>query len=186
MNTSSTHVPGSVPPPRNDRVPEREQKYGFTNLVYFAMMNDLETVRNELDAGANINEFCNRKSALYYAVCNQSVEMCRFLIERGAKIHWGDDNEIKSDETPLRRACEKGNQEIVEMFLKTPGVNPRLRNNRATPMFFAYQSAKYRIVDMLVEYGCNKDEDTYLTPYVNVYNKNTAFISSGLGARGQM
>ena len=163
-----------VHPRRNDKVDSLIcKKEGFSNFIFYAYSGNLEGIKSEFDLGVNINEQDNdHKTALYHAVSIDRFDICEFLVENGAKIHWGNGDEIYSQVTPFTCSVIKANYTILEMFLKK-GVDTNLKIGYVTPMYYA--TGKPTIIKLLKTYGCNEIKD-----------ESQAFYFSSVGGRGQM
>jgi hypothetical protein len=130
----------------------------FSQFMYYVCVNDVESARKELDAGSSANQILGREAVLFYATRNQSVSMCKLLVERGAKIHWSGygEGDLKTRSTPFLEACSVGNLEILKMFLETR-INPNLRHGHNIPIRECRDNTK--AIDMLVSHGFTKPLD---------------------------
>ena len=89
--------------------------------LYTACVNgDLEIVKILVEAGADMNETAvfkdgSNASPLWVAARNNHLEVCRYLLSKGARVNNGY--------SALMGATDKGREEIVKMMLKA-GANP--------------------------------------------------------------
>ena len=74
---------------------------------------DMETVKNLIEAGADVNVKSNGMMPIHYAAKYNRVDMLKVLITAGSKIHEGCDLGF----TPLRHA-QNAKAKEAEMFLK--------------------------------------------------------------------
>lgn len=86
-------------------------------LIKRTKKNDLQGVQEFIKQGANINArdgVC--KTALYYAIENNKVEMVKLLADNGIDVNKISDN--FTNKFALIKAVEKGNFEIVRLLVK--------------------------------------------------------------------
>jgi ankyrin repeat protein len=60
--------------------------YGWTPLYMAAMYGNIDIVRILLDSNAIVDVSAKDKTALFIAIYNNSVDVARLLVERGAKV----------------------------------------------------------------------------------------------------
>lgn len=88
----------------------------FERGIWYAAQNgDLQRVRKLINQGTSTDKRDNSGyTALHYAVRAGYIEMCRFLISKGADV-----NAVtrSGKATPLHRAATAGKYEIVKMLL---------------------------------------------------------------------
>ena len=88
------------------------------DIVSAAQKNDLDTVR-KLSKNYNLDfRDKNGKTALFYAVENENIEMCKFLISKKVNLYMKDDRNLMA----IHYAVMLKNNEIIELF-KENGIN---------------------------------------------------------------
>lgn len=123
------------------------------NMIKAAGKGDIDTVKNLLSKGADINAKLegSKWTALHLAAAEGHTEMVELLIERGADVNVKD--AVKND--PLRRAAINGHIKIVEILLyHGSNVNARGRYG-LTALMGAAQYGYTDIVKILVENGAD-------------------------------
>lgn len=88
-------------------------KRGFTPLIFATYLDQLETARLLLEAGAEINARDMSGNTALMGVCFKgNTEIANFLIEKGADVNL-QNNE---GETALEYAQKEGHKEIVKIL----------------------------------------------------------------------
>lgn len=88
------------------------------DIVSAAQKNDLDTVR-KLSKNYNLDfRDKNGKTALFYAVENENIEMCKFLISKKVNLYMKDDRNLMA----IHYAVMLKNNEIIKLF-KENGFN---------------------------------------------------------------
>ena len=107
----------------------REDRGGYTPLLFAARHGDVESARLLLDAGADANETApTGTSALVVAAHGGHTALARFLLdERGGSERGG-----RGATAALHAAVLRGDGELVGALL-AHGADPNLRLVRATP-----------------------------------------------------
>jgi hypothetical protein len=108
---------------------------------------DVEETKRLLDFGASFKDLESQSFyALHTAAKQGSLEMARFLIERGFLASAVD----HKGATPLHLACEYGHIEFVELMLRQAETNVNATDLRlATPLHYACCSEKGRFVTLV-------------------------------------
>lgn len=95
---------------------------GASPLVSAAVSGDLETLRDLIEKGADLNG-CDTQGnfPLYAAVIGDSAEVVELLIKRGANVHQAKAANVlpvsDRNATALHAACVIGNQRVVELLI---------------------------------------------------------------------
>jgi ankyrin repeat protein len=156
---------------------------GLTALVFAAREGDLESARNLLDAGADVNQTTEYGwTPLLTATNNRHYKLAQFLIERGANPNIAN----KGGWTPLYLATDNRNIEGGDYPVPKPDLdhlqfirflldhdadpNPRAKDNTltrtiftmqwfyeagATPFVRAAQSSDTALMQLLLDYGAD-------------------------------
>ncbi|KAL3877486.1 hypothetical protein ACJMK2_035186 [Sinanodonta woodiana] len=116
--------------------------------------SDIKIVRSLIEAGSDLNLQCKQAhnmTTLHRAILHYYSEAALLLIDSGCDINIRNDN----DQTALYIACEKGNDEIVKRLLEHPKCSLKITRTSAIPLHAAVVSGHPRIVQMLVDAGCD-------------------------------
>lgn len=92
----------------------RHNQWGLNALMHAAMRGDLDIAADLLEHGARINFSAGSegKTALYYAVIHNRIEMIKFLVEKGADI----DAKDQMGKTVLKHAEENQKEEAIAII----------------------------------------------------------------------
>ena len=118
---------------------------------------DITTVQTflrhlQIDVGRTYSDL----SALLLLACrNGQANIAQLLLDHGAKINQTG----YLGETALSAACNMGHKDIVELLLKTPGVEVDTAPNpsQRTPLIQACQKGYVDIARLLLNHGANPD-----------------------------
>jgi ankyrin repeat protein len=119
-----------------------------------AMRNDVESVRNLLRAGADVNVSQNDgMTALHWAALNGSVEMAEMLVYAGAHLETG--TRIGSY-TPLHLASQAGDAALVAALLEAGAdANAATATGGATALHFAAAAGSAPTITTLLDHGAD-------------------------------
>ncbi|KAF3929781.1 Ankyrin-2 [Dactylella cylindrospora] len=122
-----------------------------TPLHWAAIEGQLDCMVVLLDAGANI-EATNtwNRTPLHLASRFGHFQVVKLLVERGANLEARRD----TNETPLHFAVEEDRLEVVNYLLDV-GAEIDARGSRGTPLNFARQQGRTRIVELLESRGAS-------------------------------
>ncbi|AVP88058.1 hypothetical protein phytr_11330 [Candidatus Phycorickettsia trachydisci] len=105
----------------------------------------IKIIKLLINAGSNINS--NKpdcKTALKYAACHGSLELTRFLIEKGADL------KLEGNKIALIIAAQKGHTEIVKLLLEK-GVDSRFQDQHGDrALYYAFKNGHKDTVDALL------------------------------------
>lgn len=116
-----------------------------------------------IDMGADIN--IQGGFALEVSIRRNSVFLVRYLLQKGAAVHFGTENGDL-----LSIACEMGSETIVSLLLK----------NGANPWSYNSQSVKYLIknkMNKLLKFVLEKNENMYLIDWQELLNNAYAHLN---------
>ncbi len=142
----------------------KQQEDRPTLLMGAVMAKRVAIVKALLEAGADVNATYKQFfifDALEFAVDNGSTEIVKLLLAAGADPNRHNDS---PGLTPIRKACEKGDADIVRLLIDAGaavkfGTGFRLLTDAA-------EKSTPEIVQLLIDAGCNvntRDRDTPLT-----------------------
>ncbi|GAA6619281.1 ankyrin repeat domain-containing protein [Scytonema sp. NUACC26] len=94
---------------------------------------DVEAVRRLIEAGVDINAFCDTgKTAIHLAVCWRSITMIELLAELGADLDILDESK---DSTPLMMAVTGRDFRAIQALMRS-GANVNARNKSGHTALF--------------------------------------------------
>jgi len=175
---------------------------GLTALVFAAREGDLESAKNLLDAGANVNQTTEYGwTPLLTATNNRHYKLAQYLIQRGAnpnianKGGWTplylatDNRNIEGGDYPVPKP-DMDNLEIIKLLLdKGADVHGTIKDNTltrtiftmqwffeagATPFIRASQSSDTELMKLLLKYGADPKAKT-------VNGDNALTLAGGIG-----
>ena len=105
-----------------------------------------------LDHGADVNAFDRRgDTVLHRAVRKRNLESTRFLLGKGADPRQFNFTHM----TPLHIAAQAGHDDLVSVFLETPGMAGLHDEADATPLDLALKAHKYDTAELLIGAGAD-------------------------------
>jgi len=125
-----------------------------STIVYMAMKNDFEQVKEMAKYGGYVNfQDCFGWTALHNATKNGNIKMVKFLLKNNAYVN----PKIKIIASPLTLASARGYLEIVKLLVKNGAeINPKL--DPELPLHKACEIASFSIVKFLVENGADLEK----------------------------
>jgi len=118
---------------------------------------DLDQVQALIRSGAHVNQTdSGGATPLHYATQAGKLEVCKYLIRRGAKIYRRTD---LMGHSSWHWACHEGHTDIVKMFLAHHKAHPESfvvddpDKTGDTPLILAARNGKKEVVELLVNYG---------------------------------
>lgn len=116
------------------------------------MDNDVDALREALDAGADPNFQRTRNTALTLALDRGHKDCAQILLERGANP--SQDNGFGW--TPMHEIAKQGWADWTQKLLANPmAMTDRRDRNEETPLFVAMQNGHIQVAHLLVDHGCN-------------------------------
>ena len=104
------------------------------NLVQAVYQDNFESVKSQLQSGADINKpqdlWSEQASIFHFAVRLNRPEMVRLLIEEGATVNARDGDDL----TPLHIASWYGNLEMVKLLIESGADIRASSNDGRTPL----------------------------------------------------
>jgi ankyrin repeat protein len=124
--------------------------FGSSPIHEGALMGNIETVKQAIAAGADVNEKDKLGlTPLHSAATEGHKEIAELLIVEGADVNVKD----KFGFTPLHDAAEEGQKEIVKLLItKGADVNAQ-KNNGWTPLDLAISDKHPETADLLRKHG---------------------------------
>lgn len=120
-----------------------------TPLVAAANANDLQTLKQLLNDGADVNQTSGFGITSLYIACKKGIlEAVNMLLE-----HPGINPNLTSKKgTPLHIACKNRHLAVVEALLKHPDINPNLSGNGDIPLYTACKKGILEVVNALLKH----------------------------------
>lgn len=153
------------------------------SIIYNQSTNNLLKKCLQKKANPNIADSSNGSSPLYYAVLWNNREAVDMLLKAGANTNIVVHRQVFSHfQSPLGRACEEKNDEIVKLLL-IYGASAALEDEKADPLKTAIrycaidkynrkQEQRNKIIKMLLAHGAQKEFDLRNKPKILVLMKS--------------
>lgn len=112
-------------------------------------------------ADINLQEKNEKMTPLHVAIAAHNIKAVRLFIESGCELNKPN----TTGQTPLLLACEKGDDEIVELLLAQPRCEKRCRS-LVDPLHTAVEYGHLAVAQKLIEGGwnCNQVNSFRMTP----------------------
>ncbi|PQE13552.1 hypothetical protein CJF32_00005425 [Rutstroemia sp. NJR-2017a WRK4] len=149
----------ALPPLTLDSIPQMDKGFGSLGLPLFeaSRRGCPKTVSVLLDAGADINTGLGTRRLALMAAVNHGSGFVKFLLDRGATVN-AENCRLPWHDSPLRRACEDGDLEVVKLLLDS-GADPNFVANdhlyHNVPLAIAVSNEFPDLVKLLLAYGAN-------------------------------
>lgn len=121
---------------------------GFTPVSLAAFFGHTEVATLLIEHGADPNRAAAnamKVNALHAAVARKNLELCRFLIDRGAQVNAVQMQNV----TPLHAAVHQGNKELTRLLVEH-GADPALKmENGDTALIIARREGHSELVSYL-------------------------------------
>jgi len=130
------------------------------DLMVAVYANDLDTIVELLDAGANVNTITD--SGMTPLLATSNLEIIKVLLDRGANINVGD----KDGRTALIFAALRGKLDLVNFLIERGANLDVIDDNGFSALFQAAARNHLEIVEALIKGGVNLDQqnNTGTTP----------------------
>ncbi|QVU16057.1 MULTISPECIES: ankyrin repeat domain-containing protein [unclassified Wolbachia] len=123
----------------------KRNEEGETILHQAVEISDYKTVRLLIKKGAEVNaRDKNGYTPLHCAVFAKSLENVKVLLRSGVEVNA---TQYVTGCTPLHSACKIGGVEIIKELVKAGAEVNQLNKYGATPMYYIWESEKYRLCD---------------------------------------
>ncbi|WP_342068446.1 ankyrin repeat domain-containing protein [Wolbachia endosymbiont (group B) of Melanargia galathea] len=123
----------------------KRNEEGETILHQAVEISDYKTVRFLIKKGAEVNaRDKNGYTPLHCAVFAKSLENVKVLLRSGAEVNA---TQYVTGCTPLHSACKGAGVEIIKELVKAGAEVNQLNKYGATPMYYIWESEKYRLCD---------------------------------------
>ncbi|WCM41263.1 ankyrin repeat domain-containing protein [Flavobacterium sp. CBA20B-1] len=143
---------------------------GRETLLLWALTKQLPLPAIEIliNAGCDINQYDNVENSLLHL--NLPAKYAEFLLNSGLEV----DMKNKGNVTPLQKAIDNGNVEVVRLLLDN-GANPQHKDKDGNSLFYValYDKLNFEIYDVLCEFDTPNFEEknqfgrTLLFDFVN-------------------
>jgi len=160
---------------------------GVKPIHSVAQRGNKELVEILLSRGVDINtlsECAGQWSPLHHAAHHGRLEVAKYLIEKGADVN----REAGSDgATPLMSAITGNSYDTFQLLLNCKDVNLNHRSSAGgTPMIFAAQSGRKKMVNALLDKGANQDlaQNNGVTPFFTACEFGHLLIAKRLVEKG--
>jgi len=115
-----------------------------------ARTGDIEAVKKQLAAGANVNELeADGTSALLWAAYQSSPELVQLLLKAGADVNAANSFGV----TPLLQAARYGDAATMSELLKAGADLKKAEREGETPLMAAARAGSVAAVKLLIEHG---------------------------------
>lgn len=133
-----------------------EDKFKQDILFLVAHYGQKEICALLLERGDDVNnkDYVNDYTPLHYAAEGNHVEMCRFLLDHGAKI----DEKCKLSWTPLYILASQNSADACRILLEYGASVHEKDKDGKTPLYPAASKGRIEICDLLLSYGANVNE----------------------------
>ena len=132
------------------------------NVAEAAGRKQWDKVKDLVDRGGDVNIRDGEGwTALHRAAYHTNVEMCKFLLGRGADVAAGDKNGDMAISTAISMPCGSNCLDVVRLLLTDVTVNA-VNNYGRRPLHYAALRRLVDIVQLLVDHGAHTnvvDED---------------------------
>ncbi len=158
------------------------------NLLRASAKGDLETVKQLLSEGADVNAMdMHGRTSLVEASWNGRMEVAELLIKNGADVNASD----SAGYTALMRASEEGHHSLVKILIKNGAdVNARGKVRGTTSLMLAAENGHNKIIGSLLDNGASVNaidqyEETALTRAYHANQTEAAELIESKGGRGK-
>lgn len=152
----------------NNSLPAQDQATKSPTLHQAVLNGDIESARQLISKGANVNENVDGMTPLHSAAEKGNRDIVQLLIENRAVVNArGNQNW-----TPLHLAATAGKTDIVELLVsKGADVNARDLDGR-TPLWWAQARRHNQVVQLLIKHGAK--QQVFTRTAENSHVKKTA------------
>ncbi|NBC66897.1 MAG: ankyrin repeat domain-containing protein [Bacteroidetes bacterium] len=132
---------------------QTSQSYSAEDLRNASLQGDLESVRQIVDSGVNIEEGDQLdRTPLMFASFNGHSEVVLFLIEQGADVQ----KQNSEGRTPLMFASSGPFPETVELLLEN-GADPNIKDSVEgwSALMYAAAEGNMEVIEVLLDYNAD-------------------------------
>lgn len=123
------------------------------SLIADIESGNLDAVRSQVNAGADINAIDNKQGApLHVAAKSGHLPIVEFLLDNEADL---TARIPKSDKSPLHVAAQAGHVDVVELLLSRGAELEQKDKKGETPIFSAILKNQVAVLRVLIEQGAN-------------------------------
>ena len=165
--------------------------YGYGNVLWIASsMNDIELADLAISCKAQIEAEILMSAPLLIAAKNNHLEMCKFLLAKGAKVSiYSENNYDCFHNNPLRKAIENDSLEMVKLFMNA-GLT-KAGTEDVSLLFTAVEQKAKKVAQYFMAQGQDinaKDKfgNTILHRAANRYEEDVIKVALDLDADGSI
>jgi ankyrin repeat protein len=123
-------------------------------LMEYVVEGNYEKFYDIMKSVSDVNKLChNGFSMLHHASSHGHVKIVEYLISRGHKINWRDE---QSGATPIHNAIKNGHSKIVKMLMLNGGEIDTKDFLGKQPLHYAAENGNVDLVDLLLSKGHSK------------------------------
>ena len=137
--------------------PNEVHRGGLTVLMRCCKIQCVDAVRTLIEYGADVNQRCpppfDQRQALHFAALSGNLEICRLLLDAGARTNRCEDYEY----CPLEFAITQEKLDVCELLLKYGADPNEINADGCSPLQIACMSARsdIKIMECLLKSGAD-------------------------------
>lgn len=130
-----------------------------TPLISAIQEKDIKIVAQLISTGVNVNQYCNGKTALHYAINGKQVKIIDLLINNGADLGIYDSNNNSALELIFKKLNQRSVLQLIKSF---PSINKQDNYQGNTSLHYAAQRNYDDCAAELISMGADVDSANYL------------------------